>query len=197
MNSVLLKSQLHDEHTFYQKFWRDLEGCTKEVIIESPYITTERMRTFDRLFHKLLKNGVKIYIITRDPREHDEFTAGAHWTLTATSEAKALSVTMIVRGSPWWTRDKLWFTKDGADYACDEDTFKKNPGFRELETMFTDKTNTLREESTRKNAEAMANQTQERDNELRSRAGTLINSLEPDPEDTTQREGNRRNPEKE
>ncbi len=64
-------SQLHDEKTFYQTFLRDLEGCTNEVIIESPYITTERMRTFDRLFEKLLKKGVKIYIITRDPKEHE------------------------------------------------------------------------------------------------------------------------------
>lgn len=71
MNLNLPNSQLHDERTFYQKFLTDLEGCTNEVIIESPYITTERMRTFDRLFHKLLKKGVKIYIITRDPKEHE------------------------------------------------------------------------------------------------------------------------------
>lgn len=31
------------------------------------------MRTFDRLFKKLLQKGVKIYIITRDPKEHEEF----------------------------------------------------------------------------------------------------------------------------
>ena len=73
MNPNLLTSQLHDEKTFYQTFLRDLEGCTKEVIIESPYITTGRMRTFDRLFKELLKKGVKIYIITRDPKEHEEF----------------------------------------------------------------------------------------------------------------------------
>ncbi|MDO8657577.1 MAG: phospholipase D-like domain-containing protein [Candidatus Levybacteria bacterium] len=51
----------------------DLENCTEEVIIESPFITTARIRTFDRLFRDLLKKGVKIYIITRDPREHEEF----------------------------------------------------------------------------------------------------------------------------
>jgi len=64
-------SSLHDERTFYQKFLTDLEKCQDEVIIESPFITTERMRTFDRLFKKLLQKKVKIYIITRDPREHD------------------------------------------------------------------------------------------------------------------------------
>ena len=29
------------------------------------------MRTFDRIFQKLLKRKVKIYIITRDPKEHE------------------------------------------------------------------------------------------------------------------------------
>ena len=55
-------SSLHDEKTFYQKFLQDLERCQDEVIIESPYITTERMRTFDRIFKNLLQKGVKIYI---------------------------------------------------------------------------------------------------------------------------------------
>lgn len=68
----LSTSQLHDEKTFYQTFLRDLEGCQKEVVIESPYITCERMKTFDRFFEKLIEKGVKIYFITRDPKEHDE-----------------------------------------------------------------------------------------------------------------------------
>jgi len=67
----MTNSRLHDEKTFYQTFLRDIECCTKEVIIESPYITTERMRTFDRIFKRLLDKGVKIYIITRDPKEHE------------------------------------------------------------------------------------------------------------------------------
>ncbi len=66
-------SSLHDEKTFYQTFLQDLEKCQNEVIIESPFITSQRMRTFDRIFQKLLKRGVKIYIITRDPKEHKEF----------------------------------------------------------------------------------------------------------------------------
>lgn len=67
----LLKSSLHNEKTFYQTFLQDLEDCQDEVIIESPFITSERMRTFDRIFEKLLKKGVNIYVITRDPKEHD------------------------------------------------------------------------------------------------------------------------------
>ncbi len=30
------------------------------------------MKTFDRIFQKLLDRGVKVYIITRDPKEHEE-----------------------------------------------------------------------------------------------------------------------------
>ena len=69
----MINSSLYDEKTFYQTFSRDLEDYQNEVIIESPYITSERMRTFDHIFQKLLEKGVKIYIFTRDPKEHDDF----------------------------------------------------------------------------------------------------------------------------
>lgn len=67
----MFSSQLFDEKTFYQTFLRDLENCQKEIVIESPFITTERMKTFDRVFKKMLDKEVKIYIITRDPQEHN------------------------------------------------------------------------------------------------------------------------------
>jgi len=62
-------SSLHDEKTFYLLFLHDLMRCQKQVIIESPFITTQRLRTFDNVFRRLLEKGVKIYIITRDPSE--------------------------------------------------------------------------------------------------------------------------------
>lgn len=65
MNSVL-----HDEKTFYKVFLKDLNNCKKEVIIESPFITTERMNSFWSVFKKILEKGVNIYVFTRDPREH-------------------------------------------------------------------------------------------------------------------------------
>ena len=67
----MFNSSLFDEKTFYQTFLDDLKHCQKEVIIESPFITSARMKTFDRVFQNLLEKGVKIYIITRDPQEHD------------------------------------------------------------------------------------------------------------------------------
>ena len=68
----LLRSALYDENTFYKAFVNDLDNCRKEVIIECPFITSARISLLQPYFEKLLSVGVKIYIITRDPREHNE-----------------------------------------------------------------------------------------------------------------------------
>jgi len=68
--SNLFSSQLHTEKTFYQSFLVDLENCREEVIIESPYITSKRTSLFIPVFEKLLEKGVKIYVMTRNPKEH-------------------------------------------------------------------------------------------------------------------------------
>lgn len=68
----VFNSALFDERTFYQTFNQDLALCKKEVIIESPYITTERVKMFRPIFEKLIKIDTKIYVITRDPTEHDD-----------------------------------------------------------------------------------------------------------------------------
>lgn len=68
----LLTSQLHDEKTFYQVFVRDLERCEAEVIIESPFITYERMKMLRPIFERLIARGVKVYVFTRDPLEHSD-----------------------------------------------------------------------------------------------------------------------------
>ncbi len=66
-------SSLFNENTFYKSFLNDLKKCNEEVIIESPFITSERVRTFTPIFEELLKRNVKIYVITRDPKEHNEY----------------------------------------------------------------------------------------------------------------------------
>lgn len=70
--NILFSSELFDEDTFYKAFLNDLENSKKEIIIESPFITTERMNGFRSVFKKILEKGVKIYVITRDPKEHSE-----------------------------------------------------------------------------------------------------------------------------
>lgn len=67
-----LCSTLHTEKDFYSAFLKDLESCKNEVIIESPFITSNRMEYFQPVFQRLLNKGIKIHIITRDPAEHDE-----------------------------------------------------------------------------------------------------------------------------
>jgi phosphatidylserine/phosphatidylglycerophosphate/cardiolipin synthase-like enzyme len=70
MNSV--SSRLFDEKTFYSAFIKDLESCKKEVYIESPYITSKRADMLIPVFKRLLSQGVRIYVMTRDPKEHSE-----------------------------------------------------------------------------------------------------------------------------
>jgi phosphatidylserine/phosphatidylglycerophosphate/cardiolipin synthase-like enzyme len=64
-------SKLFDEKSFYQAFIGDLDKCEKEVVIESPFITSGRMKGFRSHFKKLLEREVKIYVFTRDPNEHE------------------------------------------------------------------------------------------------------------------------------
>lgn len=71
-STALFSSQLYDENTFYHKFSQDLLESKEEVIIESPYIRAGRMKGFRSVFNKILKKGVKIYIFTRDPKEHKQ-----------------------------------------------------------------------------------------------------------------------------
>ncbi len=66
----MFNTSLHNEKTFYTQFLADLEASQNEVIIESPFITVSRMKTFWPIFHRLVERGVEIYIVTRDPREH-------------------------------------------------------------------------------------------------------------------------------
>jgi phosphatidylserine/phosphatidylglycerophosphate/cardiolipin synthase-like enzyme len=67
----LTTSYLYNEDTFYNQFVNDLLEAKIEVIIESPYITKKRMNMLKPVFERLVKKGVEVYIITRDPREHD------------------------------------------------------------------------------------------------------------------------------
>ena len=66
---------LADENSFYYQFERDLREAKKEVIIESPFITVPKVRSLKSTFESLVKKGVKVFIITRHPEEHDSFMA--------------------------------------------------------------------------------------------------------------------------
>lgn len=68
----MFNSKLVNQNSFYSEFIKDLRGCKKEVIIESPYITCARMELLYPIFEKLLMRGVKIHIVTRDPSDHED-----------------------------------------------------------------------------------------------------------------------------
>jgi phosphatidylserine/phosphatidylglycerophosphate/cardiolipin synthase-like enzyme len=67
----LLTSKLFDESTFYQAFLSDLRRCRDEAVIESPFITSNRVASLLPIFGKMRSRGVKLTIITRDPAVHD------------------------------------------------------------------------------------------------------------------------------
>lgn len=78
MNSpqALLSSRLYDETTFYSQFRQDLLRSTREVVIESPFMATERANKLYPIFERLIHKGVRVYVVTRDPREHSETMEG-------------------------------------------------------------------------------------------------------------------------
>ena len=67
------KSHLFTEQDFYKRFILDLNECQREIIIESPYITSYRIGLFMPIFSKLLDKRIQIHIVTRDPIDHDEY----------------------------------------------------------------------------------------------------------------------------
>lgn len=67
------KSSLHDQETFYAAFTKDLGSCKNEMILESPYMTSKRVRLLLPTFCKMLSKGVKITVNTRPPEQHDEY----------------------------------------------------------------------------------------------------------------------------
>ena len=72
LRSNTFKSELFNEKTFYKQFLKDLADCRKEVVIESPYITSFRMETFHQVFQGLLHKNIQIHLITRDPSDHED-----------------------------------------------------------------------------------------------------------------------------
>ncbi len=65
-------STLHDEKTFYSAFLGDLDRAKEEIIIESPFITSSRMKMLWPSLKRTYSKGTKVYIITRDPNDHTD-----------------------------------------------------------------------------------------------------------------------------
>lgn len=87
ITNPVLSSQLFDNETFYDAFVNDLRHAERNVLIESPFITTRRMDVLLPTLIKLRQKGVHIIVNTRNPDEHDyEYTAQATATVRAMQE---------------------------------------------------------------------------------------------------------------
>lgn len=86
-------SSLFSEQSFYPQFCRDLSRARQEVVIESPFISTARMRSLLPFFAGLAKRKIKIFIVTRDPKEH--VFLFARQAATEIAKLQALGVTVF------------------------------------------------------------------------------------------------------
>lgn len=69
----LVTSQLYNEQTFYRAFERDLACCRNEAVIESPFLTTRRIRALLPMLRKMVSRGVRVTINTKHPQEHEDY----------------------------------------------------------------------------------------------------------------------------
>ncbi len=67
----LIRSKLLDQDSFYPTLHADLKRCKRELIIESAFVSTKRIRELLPTLDKLKSRGVRIAINTRDPRSTD------------------------------------------------------------------------------------------------------------------------------
>lgn len=65
------RSDLYNQDTFYRAFIKDVSTARKQLIIESPFITSKRARLLLPIFERLRRRGVQIVINTRNPNEHE------------------------------------------------------------------------------------------------------------------------------
>lgn len=69
----LVASCLHNDQTFYRVFEKDLALCRNEAVIESPFITTRRIKVLLPILRRMVTRGVRVTINTRHPQEHEDY----------------------------------------------------------------------------------------------------------------------------
>jgi len=73
-NEILNTNQLsglYTNETFFKEFCDDLKKATTEVIIESPFITSNRFYELLPVLKRLRRKGIAVMVNTRDPKEHE------------------------------------------------------------------------------------------------------------------------------
>ncbi len=92
----LLTSQLYNERSFYRAFMRDLNSCMSEALIESPFITSNRVASLLPIFKKMRSRQVNIVVNTRHPAEHQSPYDAQAWR--AIQEMQELGIQVLFTG---------------------------------------------------------------------------------------------------
>ena len=69
------ETTLHSEKNFFEAFIKDLRSAKKEVIILSPFLTTNRAGAFGNIFVSLVHRGVRVVVYTRSVASQTESMA--------------------------------------------------------------------------------------------------------------------------
>ncbi len=70
--SDISESKLFDEDTFYPRLLRDINKAGAEIIIESPFVTSKRLKCLLPALKRAKSKRVRVAINTRDPQEHND-----------------------------------------------------------------------------------------------------------------------------
>ncbi len=65
------ESGLYNQETFYRTFINDVNHAKRRVIIESPFITFNRIEQLMPILQKLVRRGVMVVVNTKPFEEHD------------------------------------------------------------------------------------------------------------------------------
>lgn len=88
----LLSSALYSEQTFYRAFVRDMNSCMNEAVIESPFITSNRVASLLPIFEKMRSRDIRIIVNTRHPTAHDAPYEAQAWVAIAQMQHMGIEV---------------------------------------------------------------------------------------------------------
>lgn len=92
----LTSSRLYDEQTFYKAFIRDLSLCQNEAVIESPFITSNRVASLLPILRKMRSRNIRIIVNTRHPAEHNSPYDSQAWA--AVEQMQQIGVEVFFTG---------------------------------------------------------------------------------------------------
>ena len=68
-------SGLYDQNSFYKAFVKDIGAANYRVVIESPFITSNRLSYLLPMLESLVRRGVRVTVNTKPTEENDSLLA--------------------------------------------------------------------------------------------------------------------------